>query len=272
MKAAARSATKGLTFLGRPGRRESRYCPRVTADPKILLEIDGPGVTPATVDSVATLELAAAYFALLHRVAEEQGTDLRFTGVSIEDKCVAVAVHVQADETAVRRAANDAGNYLRGELPPYGLDTLTKRVAKMLRGFPAGHSAKVIVGGWRRRLELTTSTDGGAESVSELRVDVLRVGGLQPTARLASKSEPQEFTVSLPSRAVARDLAGHLYGEIDATVRLRRDEDGTIESGVLESFVAVADEDPVKAWRAWFKTAGGDWGSVSDVEGELDGV
>lgn len=112
-----------------------------------MLEIDGPGVTPATLDSVSALELVGAYLHLLRRVAQEHGADVEFRGVEIIDKCAAVRVRVDVPLTVIRRAVVDANKYLEErDSAPQGVDALTTRVRQGLRRLHEDQSAKVIVG------------------------------------------------------------------------------------------------------------------------------
>jgi hypothetical protein len=73
--------------------------------------------------------------------------------------------------------------------------------------------------------------------------------------------------VFLPT-TLASDLAKYLYGKVDAVLRLRRNDDGTIESGVLESFTPLDDE-TVEAWRNWFRATGSEWDDIDNIEREL---
>jgi hypothetical protein len=68
---------------------------------------------------------------------------------------------------------------------------------------------------------------------------------------------------------VARQLARHLYTEIDFTARVCRDEDGAIESGELDEFFPLDDRDPVSAWRAWFNENAKPWNDVEDIDSEI---
>lgn len=107
------------------------------------------------------------------------------------------------------------------------------------------------------------------EETTSLRGRVLRVGGVRPTVRLRSRSEEGDFSLRLRDEAVARRLAQHLYSEVDFTARIHRDEDGSIESGDVEEFWPLSNDDPVTAWKAWFSENAKPWNDVSDIESEI---
>jgi hypothetical protein len=244
----------------------------VDPDRTVMFEIDGPGVSPATLDSVQALELVGAYLHLLRSVAREHGTELEFRGVKIVDKCAAVAVQVDVPLTLVRRAVVDANHYIVDhDSTNRSVDTLTQRVRQSLRRLPETQCAKVIVGKWRRLLRESTdiAQNPSAEEVTSLRGRILRVGGLKPTVRIHSQSEVSDFSLRLMDEDVARSLARYLYAEIDFTARVYRDDDGAIESGELEEFWPLTDDDPVGAWRRWFSENAKPWNDVIDVEAEI---
>src|SRR5260221_3925629 len=58
----------------------------------LMFELDGPGVTPESVDSLLLLRLADAWFKLVAKASEAGNIGLSFRGLRIRDKCVAVAV------------------------------------------------------------------------------------------------------------------------------------------------------------------------------------
>lgn len=238
-----------------------------------MLEIDGPGVTPATIETVSALELVGAYIHLLRRVGQEQGTEIHFTGLEIKDKCAALAMSVDVPLTYVRRAVIDANEYIedRESLAPQGVDTLTNRVRHSLRNLPENQRAKIIVGKWKRviRENPDAPVEPSAEETTSLRGRILRVGGLRPVVRLRSPSETADFSLRLRSEEVARRLAQYLYTEIDFVARIYRDEEGAIESGELEEFWPIDAGDPVDEWRAWFSQNAKPWNDVSDIEEEI---
>ena len=248
-----------------------------TPDPKnplgddwILLEIDGPGVRPENLDVRAALALAHNYVDLVTALADEDAADLAFTGLKIIDKCVAFAFQATEPDLA-RREAKRAYRCVTGEEPPpKGAMVATRAFREALRRLPPNHIARVIAGAFRKDLTLTTTSPlPNAEAQISLRATPLRAGGQRPAVRFESKSEERPFTLDV-TKDHARQVGRFLYSEIDIVARVRRDEDGFIESGSLVSFEPVTDDDATSAWRDWYAHNASTWDPIMDVESELD--
>lgn len=270
----------------------------------VFVEIDGPDVSPGTIDAVVALELASAYFALLRHSAEANGEALRLEGIRVIDKCAAVAVDVRikdlvkvlvggasdpsAPDEARIKGQPDPGapdeatrivsllgeldGYARGEPAPGGGEQYAKRLRTARNRLPEGYSAKVIAGPlesprWERPLETTEPEGLDVDETVDLRVRVIGVGGDQPRARFASDSEPTPFALAV-KREIAKELGRHLYDEIDVTAIVRRDPDGQIRKGRLLEFFPLSDEAPGPAWIQWARENVIAWG---DEDGESDG-
>ncbi len=218
----------------------------------IKIEIDGPGVSPATVDAPLALEIAAALLGFVQRTASDRDMPLTIRGLSIEDKCVAVVAHVDQGP-AVREITREALGYVRGDAPaPRGTGEFVARVRAALKRLPPGQTAAVMMGRWKRRITVATETEPPAPwSRMAHRARLLRVGGQRPTARFESKYDG-EFSLSVGVDA-ARLLGAYLYRHLDIEARVVRDADGDIERGELIAWDAIGDEDPATAMRDWFR-------------------
>ena len=237
-------------------------------DGALRLEIDGEQVEPDTIDARRTLELAAAYFELLTKIASSRGSVLELRGLRVENKCVALRSLPNSADVA-REAATEADDYISGREEPVGVMELVKRVRAARRALPPGHSAKVIIGPWECPI---TAVEDAPEwppyATISLRAEVVRAGGARPRARFRSDSEPDEFTLDV-SEATARELGAHLYREVDITAHVHRDENDRIRGGQLEEFFPLEDGGAREAWRQWVQDNAPHWFEVDDLDSEL---
>jgi hypothetical protein len=241
-------------------------------DNRLRMEIDGPGVTPETIDPLATLELGASYLRLLQRLAKEAEHTIAFTGLGVEDKCAAL-VFTPKDPRVAELLAVDADKILSGErLVAPRLNQAVDGFLAAVRALPTDHSVTVLVG--TRRLLVTRERAASASvrrSITKLRATLVMVGGTKPSARLSSGSEARAFTVRVNDQAAAQRLGPHIYQELDVELELERDENGLIRDGLLLAFTPLSQAPPpAEQWRVWFQDAGGaEWGTVEDIELEL---
>lgn len=106
-------------------------------------------------------------------------------------------------------------------------------------------------------------------SVTSLRATPFKVGGRVPKVWFKSDSEPKPFGVTATEKE-AREVAHHLYDEVEVTFRFVRDEDGAISDGLLEAFRPVTPlPDELASWRAWFREVGAHLVDVDDVDAAL---
>jgi hypothetical protein len=237
--------------------------------PELLVELDGPGVSPDTVDTLALLTLAETYFRLIGKVAEASNMSLTFQGLRVLDKCVAVSATPNNQELAQLVSVRALRIISGEESPPRGTEVLTSNLRSCLRSLPTGHVARTRWG--KRSHPLVApplpSQEHPWETV-ELRVIPIRVGGADPGARLRSASEGHEFTVSATAEH-ARRLGAMLYSEVDVELEVCRDFEGRIERGRVVEVHAVSDAEPATAWRQWFRANAPEWDEVDDVGAEL---
>lgn len=242
----------------------------MTRKKELLFKLDGPGVTPETVDTLLLLQLAEASFRLMSKVANASKTGLKLRGLKVKDKCVAVAACAN-DESSMRRAVESTSQIVSGsEDPPRGAEVAVEHVRIHLRQLQPGYKAKFVAGKWSRNLNLPEVTEAERPwERTELRVRPVRVGGSTTAhALLVSDSEPLPFAVET-SHASARRLGAALYQEIDVELEVCRDIDGHIARGRVIEVYAIAEEEPIGAWTAWFAANASEW---NDIENTLEGL
>jgi hypothetical protein len=239
----------------------------VVTSKEFLLELDGPGVAPGNVDTLLLLRLAEASFRLAIKLSEAGKTGLSFQGLRVLDKCVAIAA-VPNNLRAAKLAGTTAIQIVSGSASiPRGCEDIVDDVRVNLRRLPPAHTAKLIAGGWSRRMVAPEipSADRPWER-TELRVRPIRVGGagIAPRATLTSDSEPMPFLLDA-TRDQARRLGAVLYKEIDVVLDVCRDIDGRISQGKVVDVQELGDDEPVTAWREWFAANGEEWNEVENV-------
>lgn len=235
----------------------------------LLVEIDGPNVSPTNVDAVSALALASAYIQLITKVAADEGLDLTFSGLAIWDKCAAIGVK-PSDRSAALACAKTATAWIVGQRePPHGCVDLVRAVKSAIRSLPVDQHARVLAGSWKRPLSLNRKiAKREPAEILSVRATPIRLGGTRPAARFESRSEEKQFSLEI-TREVARELGKYLYRPIDIVARVERDSDGNIEYGVLQEYHAVSEDDPTVAWREWFHDHAAEWNSVDNVEARL---
>lgn len=224
-------------------------------DRYLVLEIDGPGVSPETADAPYVLELAAAFFQLVKANANESG-EIRLTDLRIVDKCLAVLALPDNLEFA-KMCAEDALRQIAEGEPPRGGGEYVTRARNAIKYMPSDHRAKVWVGSWRRDVVVEPNViPEPLDAVLAIRATPIRVGGSRPAVRFRSDLE-EDFTLTT-SKTIACDIGKYLYKEIDIDAVVHRDSDGLIINGKLTSFEPVVTGDPRAAWIEWYRSVGSD--------------
>lgn len=171
----------------------------------------------------------------------------------------------EAKAVAARTVRIVAGD----EDPPKGADMAAEDVRRSMRALD-GHRVSVQVGEWEKNVTIPTEVSPADRwERTELRVQPIRVGGLDATAKLASRSENVAFTVTVPTEEHARLLGANLYRDVDVELRVCRGEGDTIKAGVVLDVHALDASDPLGSWRAWFKENAGEWQDVGNILVEL---
>lgn len=231
----------------------------VPREDELLVEIDGPDVAPETVDPLGILALAQSYFALLHELADDQGIDLKLTGIYVLDKCAALGSRTD-DRDAVQDLTSRVASYVSGTSEsPKGYGGAIERLRKAILSLPANQKARIAVG---PHWAVPLSVDGDAddwppyETITR-RARPIRVGGKTPAVRFESGSEEYPFTLET-TIDIARAIAGYLYQDLDIRARVHRNPDNRIAGGRLISFEPLDEGDATEAWRAWYRQNAGD--------------
>jgi hypothetical protein len=225
-------------------------------DGYVLLELNGPNVSPATVDVPSFLDLAASFFQLVKANSDEMAADLRLTGIEIIDKCAAVRARPDAVDVA-KECAELALRQIGGDAAPRGAAQHVERARAAVRALPADHCAKVLIGPWRRSI-VVRPDDAIAplDEVLAIRAEPIRAGGKRPAVRFRSFLE-EDFTLEVTAEQ-ARALGAILYSEVEIEARISRDAEGYIDGGRLLSFEPIDEGDPRPAWLEWFKRVQGE--------------
>ena len=229
-----------------------------------MFEMDGPGVTPKTVDTLQLLQLADACFRMAVKVAEASQMGITFQGLRVLDKCVAVAATPSSPKVARFSAAKVRRLVDGSEDAPSGAENLLRDVRRGLRGLRPHVTAGFRIG--EVPYTFRSPDIPIAESPwerTELRVVPIRVGGRNLTAELASNSEAGTFIVET-SLEVARVLGASLRNELDVVLDVCRDIDGAIQRGKIIEAFPLQDGDPQDVWKAWFAEAQ-EWDDIEDV-------
>jgi hypothetical protein len=247
--------------------------PRVRPKTPLSIKLSGGDVSLSTVDPLAFLQLAASCLRLTMKVAEAGGLGLTFRGIALKPGS-AVMVSTPSDAGSARLAVGRAMRIVRGdEDAPRGTETAVDDLRAMARALPATVSASLNVGTWTRSLRAPplSKDDDRPWERTELRVKPIRVGGggLEPTARLVSTSEPLPFVVAL-SEDDARKLGGFLYLDVDVELELCRDANGHIEKGRVTKIIPLTAVEPLVAWRAWFSENAAGWEDVGEALGRYN--
>jgi hypothetical protein len=234
-------------------------------DEVLLLEVDGPDVSPETVDPVALLDLASAFFELVRLNA--RGREFTLRDLYVIDKCAAVATYPSSVELA-RELAEHASRQIAGDEPPtHGMVALVSRARNAMKELPR---ARVQVGGsWAR--SVSRPPDSLTRRLSELismRARVERVGGQKRPVRFSSRSEG-EFSLAATQQKTM-GLGAYLYRDVEVDARIQRGPTGEITGGELLEFYPLAEDDAEQAWREWYQAVGGEkWAAAEDLEQEI---
>ena len=219
----------------------------------LLVEIDGAGITPVTVDARRLLGLASAYIALLEKVADDEESDLVFTGLGVVPKCAALSTKVR-DPSEAWRLVSVSNRYLSGDSIPPGAKGAVADVKAEIQRLGEGQTAGVRVGEKKTKLSLVPAdVTLRPWATTSLWVRPIRVGGKRDRAVLESDSESGTFAVDLTLEK-ARELGRFLKMDVLADLLVSRNTEGRIDGGQLIDFSPpdVDPKDAMAAWQKWF--------------------
>jgi hypothetical protein len=236
---------------------------------EFLVEFDGPGVNPDSLDTRRALEVAASYVDLVQAIALKENKAFTLQGLQVRNKCGALAAR-PSDAGLAQRSAQKANQYVSAGIEaPDGLQGKVKRVRRAVSDLPVNHVAKVIVGPWANLLKVETVEPPAFsnDATISLRAVPLSVGGKTKTkATLRSGSEEREFVLVITVDQ-AKQLGKFLYEPLDIVAKVRRADDGSIKEGHLLEIHPL--EGSRAAWKDWYKSSAEEWDSVEDLEKEL---
>ncbi|WP_309889634.1 hypothetical protein [Archangium sp.] len=235
----------------------------------LKFELDGPEIHRHSVDAESALSLFASYLALTRKLAKEQGVELTFHGLFVEEKCLQIAA-IPSDLQAALMSAQSVSEMLaRKRTVPQAVEQEFNSFQKKLLKFPQQITrTSVQVGGWAPIGLERAWTEPPTEELEETfsgRAIVTRVGGKTPSVRVSILTEPKEVTLKA-EKELAEKIAPLLYKEVEIEARLKRDVNGAITSGTLENFYPLSDEDPTKAWKSFYQEVAREWDSVASLE------
>jgi hypothetical protein len=261
---------------------------------EIVVEVAGPQVTPATIEPVSFVSLAAVYLGLLQRLSRQQGSELVLEGLALRGERVAMVC--RTSQVPLARALTDRVRmFLQNpERVPYEVYQDMERLRAALLGLPEGSKASIYIGNnaWKvdfpaqeRNSYMTTNlhqfgtmraSEGprtaGSSSAAEIlciRARPVLVGGSSPSVGFESESEQHPFALAIEEE-LARQIAVYLYREVEIEAEAYRDESQRISGGKLLHFEVVDDADASEKWRSWYQEHASEWDDVNDIEADLD--
>lgn len=191
--------------------------------PGIIIALDGPGITPGSVDGALLIRVADRYFTLLRAAAKDLGLDLPIIQhLEIVDKCAGVG-GVVSDEAPFIKAHFKAIEWMN-EGDSHG-DELRSALAKV----PSGVTAEALTNSDRRPL---ASIERAApvrrrivEPATDRHLRIVRVGGEGgATVRVFDYTSQRAFSLAA-SRDVAKAAGMLMFEDVLADVELMLDFD-----------------------------------------------
>ncbi len=237
----------------------------------LMLEVDG--AEPDTVaDPLAVLELAAAYFDLVVKLAKDRGYDLGLKGLHIFNKCVAIAIKPVNPLEAQASARSAVLLVERHPKAKARHRTAVDRVRRARTGLPKQYTASVRLAELTLPLTVIEFVDTMMPwSMTTMRVVPYKAGGKNDAAvRFTSILEDYDFTLDVSSDA-ARELGAVLYHEVEIEAEVQRDAAGRITQGKVLRINPLDDKPDLSAWQDWFRFSGrqSQWDAADNLEEEL---
>lgn len=98
-----------------------------------------------------------------------------------------------------------------------------------------------------------------------MRATVLSVGpAINPKVRFAAVAEECQFELST-NIPTAKQIAHHLYDEVEIVATIQRDEAERVVDGQLQEFHELLSDDPITLWDDWYAANDQGWSDVPDV-------
>lgn len=222
----------------------------------MLIGLDGPGVTPETVDPQSLLGLATSYLAAIRAVARRQMAEVSFSGLLPLPGRAGVKVFVE-DEEPVHESALVIGLELASprSREPRHLRTLSAALARL----PPEQRARVHLTQLDWDAPLAPFAHELQQTFNERttrRVRVIDSGGERNhRVRVLDYQTGRRFTLHA-SRDETIRAGSLLYRDIDAHMLVSRDvETLRIRGGRLLGAEPVGDMGGVEEIRTWWKSS-----------------
>jgi hypothetical protein len=134
------------------------FFPISTRTDVVQVEIDGLGVTPETVDTMAMLRIAETYLALTLKLADAKRAPFLLTGLRILDKCVAVESVPNDMQRAVFFCGMAASTTILGrDFPPDALKQVRDANGLVLHYYK--YDAMILAVGVRYHVDCVVTED-----------------------------------------------------------------------------------------------------------------
>lgn len=220
--------------------------------PRMLVEIDGPGVSPDTIDPLLLLDLAAAVVSLIRGNADAMSMSLGMKGLRIVRKCAAVELDVEKFDAA-QVCAQRALRQIEGhEEAPRGYADWVKRARTALERLPEGYSAQVTAGNWGKSIVVPSPPVEPLDELIAIRAEPILAGGDKTRTVQFRSSIEGKFTLRT-TESIVLELGGALYRDVDIEARVSRNEDGEITGGDLVKYWKLDQGDAEALWQNWYK-------------------
>lgn len=236
----------------------------------MLLEVEGPGLHPETVETRAAVDLISSFMELLDKVAATQGLSLQLRGLQVADKCLQLRMET-AEVLQAQQAAAELDRLLRGErvAGAKGLAEAVRRFRAAMGRFGPYASFKVAVGQWSQTLEpREVASPLLPRTLTTLRARLIRIGVAPLKARFESASEAAPFNLTI-TREQAERYAPSLGQWVDIQVSITRGPLGTITGGRVVELFPMDEGAGGSAWLDWLTEHGRGWNEVEDHLKEL---
>ncbi len=225
----------------------------------LVVALEGPGIKPATVDTKLILEAALAYVAALIATAEDIGYTLTCRGIEIRHASAGVRCLTDLPNEELVDALALA--ITSPKPPPYA-----KLVLAVAQRLPGETRIKIANDNHILGYVDAQSPQGARRARVSARVQIIRAGGSTPAIRVEHVLTGKRFTLATATEVQARELAQHLYQEIDIVAEVSKYQDGRWVNGQLLNWYPIPDVDPVAAWRDWFAPHAEHWSQFSDED------
>lgn len=228
------------------------------------IAIEGPGVSPETVDAELFLAIAHEYLHALKKTAKDNGSEFDAVGIKIKDGSVIAAIG-----TSNASNAKSSAIILNDELASPHLYTRHKRLRSTIKRVPAECSISVSHGVWRQVVPSYSEVEA-YRTLTTMRVVVEKIGSVKEPSIWVRNifNDKRLIHVKVQTYQVAKDISPHLYDQIEIRAEFLANSDHRIVGGELITWEPMDPEEgtPLEAWSKWFAPHAKIWNAMSDEE------